>query len=321
MKILVTGANGFLGHHLIKRLDKGNQISVLLLPGEKTDLKDVNIIEGDISNYSHVQKAVEDHDIVINLAGVVSYWYKDNEKLHDVNVLGAKNIAKACLEYNVQKLVHISSVAAVGDNGDMTQANEETTFNLFSLNIPYSTTKYLGEIEILKAVNHGLNATILCPGSIYGEGDVRRIKTDSMFKTSFPYGTIYLNSRFSVVDVNNVIDAILSSLNKQGGRYIIVSENLTYKELKTIICEELGVNPPTIPIGEMLLNFLASVNQLISNITGQRPKLTPEMARYHNVYLNYDNSKSKKELGIQYVSIRDSIRRAVKWYRENGYIK
>lgn len=325
MKILVTGGTGFLGHHLAKRLKKeGHHTRILKEKKPQFELHpgtEIEVFEGDIRNFDEVEKAVKGSEIVFNLVGLISYFGKLNQLQHDINVNGTRNVVSACLKHKVKRLIHVSSdvTAGVKEEG---LADEENLYNLFPYRINYCDTKFLGEVEILKGVIKGLDAVIVCPASMYGEGDTRKIKTDMTFNFKFPMNLFYIDGGIAVADVLDVAEGLIKAwkIGKKGERYILSGENLSFYKIRKIIAKELGKEPPSIKIPNWVLLFLSYAFLFAAEILGVKPKLTPEMVRFNQLKLYYSNEKAKKELGIEFRPFRESIKRAVKWYKENGYL-
>ncbi|MFH1657636.1 MAG: NAD-dependent epimerase/dehydratase family protein [bacterium] len=327
MKILVTGATGFLGHHLIKRLIKDN-CSVRILKEEtasldflKDTVSSLEIIIGDIRNEADVEKAIAGCEVVFHLAGLISYWSKLNPLQTDINVKGTRNIANACLSRGVKKLIYVSSTVTAGTSAQGL-ADEQTPYNLSYLKINYCDSKFLAENEIRQAAAKGLNTAIICPGSMYGEGDIRKIKSDLTFSFKFPFNFLYISGGLGVVDVEDVVEGLIKAwqIDSRGERYILVGENLSFYEIRKIIAEELGRKPPFICLPNWFLIPLSYLFLVISLFNGKKPKLTPEMVRFNKIKFYFSNKKATQELGIKFKPFRESIRIAVKWYQENGYL-
>jgi dihydroflavonol-4-reductase len=324
MKVLVTGATGFLGHHLVKKLiDEGNEVRIFKEKDASMDLLKglkIEVFEGDIRDFETVKKAVSGCDIIFHLAGVISYWSRQNNLQFEINVNGTQNVVKSCLEAKVKRLIYTSSTAAVGFNpGGL--ANEETVFNLGSLGIAYCDTKYLAEKEVKKAVKEGLDAVIVCPGSIYGPGDIRRIKEDPVFPKGI-FSLFYVDGGLGVVDVEDVVEGEILAWKKgkKGERYILVGENLSFYEIRKTVAEILGKNPPKIKMPSFLFLALSYLLNWISYLTGKRPKFTPENARLNKIFLYCSNEKAKKELGMKFRPFKESAQRMIEWYKQKGYI-
>lgn len=325
MKILVTGATGFLGHHLLKRLTKnGYSIRILKEKGASLDLiKDLKleIIQGDVRDFETVKKAVRGCEVVFHLAGLISYWDKLNSLQYEVNVIGTENIVKVCLEEKIERLIYVSSTVAVGKKPGKKLADEKTAYNLRELKINYCDTKHLGEVRVKKGIEKGLDAVIICPGSIYGSGDIRRIKSDPIFSKGF-FSLFYVKGGIGVVDVEDVVDGLILAWKrgKRGQRYILVSENLTFFEIRKTIAEILKRKPPKICLTYPIFLILGYFFTWLSFLTKKKPKITLAMARFNSIYLYFSNKKAKRELGMKFRPFRETIKRAVEWYKKNGYL-
>ena len=324
MKILVTGATGFLGHHLVKRLVgdgydlrilKEKEASMDLLKGLK-----VEVFEDDIRDFEAVKKAVSGCEIVFHLAGLISYWSRQNNLQFEINVNGTQNVVKSCLEAKIKRLIYTSSTVAVGFNpGGL--ADEKTEFNLGNLAIAYCDTKYLAEKEVQKGVKEGLDAVIVCPGSMYGQGDIRRIKEDPVFPKGI-FSMFYVEGGLGVVDVEDVVEGEILAWKKgkRGERYILVAENLSFYEIRKTIAEIMGEKAPTIPLPYMGFLALSYILNWISYLTEKRPKFTPENARLNKIFLYFSNEKAKRELDMEFRPFKGSVEKMIGWYKENKYL-
>ena len=325
MKILVTGATGFLGHHLTKRLIRdGHKIRILKEKNASSDLiegLELEIIEGDIRDLKTVKKAVKECNVVFHLAAIISYWSKLNPLLYEVNVTGTENIVEACLKEEAKRLIHVSSTVAVGTKPGKKLADEETTYNLWNLNINYCDTKYLGEMRVKKGIDKGLDAVIVCPGSMYGLGDIRRIEEDPIFSKGFS-GLFYIKGGLGVVDVEDVVEGLILAWKRgeTGQRYILVSENLTFFEIRKKIAEALGRAPPKICLPYPIFLTVAYISNWLASLAGKKPKITPAMARFNKIYFYFSAEKAKKELGIKFQPFKESVEKAIDWYKERGFL-
>jgi dihydroflavonol-4-reductase len=324
MKILVTGATGFLGHHLVKRLVKdGYKVRILKEKESPIELikgLDLEVFEGDIRDLGSVKKAVKGCEVVFHLAGLISYWSKQNLLQYEINVLGTKNIVRACLEEGVKRLVYTSSTAAIGfESGKL--ADEETKFNLWNLNISYCNTKYLAELEIKEGVKKGLDAVIVCPGSMYGEGDLRRLREDPVLPRGIS-SLFYVKGGLAVVDVEDVVEGEVMAWKKgkKGERYILVSENLSFYEIRKTISEALNKKPPKFYLPYPFFLVLAYILKWLSYLTGKRPRFTPENASFNKIYFYFSNEKAKKELGMKFRPFKKSVQSMISWYKEKRYL-
>ena len=327
MKILVTGATGFLGHHLVKRLIReGYKVRIFKKESDSMELLEgleVEVKSGDIRDFNAVKEAVKGCEVVFHLVGLISYWKALNQIQYDINVKGTHNVVKASLENKVKRLIYVSSTAAVGTEENGRLANEETLYNLFPLRINYCDTKFLAEVEIYKGIARGLNAVIVCPGSMYGQGDRRKIKTDMTFDFKFPMNLFYIKEGIGVVDVRDVVEGLIQAWKKgrKGERYLLVGENLTFYQIRKQIAKVLGKRPPFICLPNWFLSILSYLFLGVSRVTGKKPKLTPEMVRFNKLKFYFSNEKAKRELGLRFRPFSESIKDAVRWYKEHGFLK
>ncbi|MBZ9572057.1 SDR family oxidoreductase [Patescibacteria group bacterium] len=325
MKILVTGATGFLGHHLTKRLVKdGFNVRIFKEKSAPMDLLEglkLEVVEGDIRDFEAVKRAVKECEVVFHLAGLISYWDRLNSLQYQINVDGTRNIVLACLKEGVSRLIHTSSTVAVGIEPGGKLANEETSFNLWDLGVSYCNTKYLGEREVYKGIDKGLDAVIICPASMYGPGDIRRIKEDPIYPRGI-FSLFYIKGGLATVDVEDVVEGEILAWKKgkSGQRYLLVGENLSFFEIRKTISEVLGKRPPRIRLPYPIFLTIAHISNWLSFLTKRKPKITPARARFNKIYFYFSAKKAKKELGIKFRPFRESIERAVDWYKKHGYL-
>jgi dihydroflavonol-4-reductase len=261
MRILVTGATGFIGSRLLARLSvECDQIRIFRRskssPESVKNIKFEDFI-GDVTNRDDCMRAAKDCDYAFHLAASVSYWDKLRQEQYDINVNGTKNIVEACLAHKVKRLIHTSSIVAIGCLGSglhnllleqnrkkanyesltpIPIADEDTEYNLAPLDISYCDTKHQAELEVQKGVAQGLDAVIVNPGAVFGPGDVRRFKGHlygSIVWTKF----FYVGGGIATVDVDDVVEGHIRAWKKgrTGERYILANENLTFREISGVI--------------------------------------------------------------------------------------
>jgi len=323
VNVLVTGANGFLGHWLVQALCReGHTVKAMLSTSNKqSSLQELpcKIVHGDITQIESISSFFPGVDAVFHLAAAISFKKADNNKLYAVNVDGTRNIVTLCLSNKIAKLIHLSSVVAIGaSSNSQTLLNEQSINHLATLNVASIQSKILGEKIVLSACQEkGLNATILNPSLIYGAGDAKKAMRHSSVQAARGKLPFYTDGGVSIVAVEDVVAAILSAWQKgkSGQRYILSGDNITNQELFFSISKQANAKPPKTKLPNALLLSLAHLADFF-RIDGM---LSIENVKIATMYHWYDNSKAKRELDFHPRPALEAIKNSVSWMRENGY--
>jgi len=330
MKLLITGASGFAGNVLLDLLTRNPleaQISVFMLPDDPGEarirskgIRDLQIIYGDITEAEAVDRAVAGHSHVIHLAGLISYWGRERERLFRVNHLGVENIVDACLRHEVQRLVHVSSVGAIGINRDGTLADEDTEFN-WPLSFPYMTSKYAGQQAVERAVrDRNLQAIVLNPASIMGPGDPIPSTPHNQL-----YDRIYNKTLFgcfggglAITDVRDLVEIVIKALTmgRVGERYLVVGANVPYKKVVKAIGGYFHRKVFPFRVPAFLLTSAGAVLEMVSWITRRRPLLTRAYGRLSGWFGYYANGKSREAFGHEYLPFESTIADGCRYFEE-----
>jgi len=329
MRILVTGATGFVGNVLLAELPKTfpeAEISAFVLPDDPHQIrlrqdKKSRIIEGDITKREDVENAVEGQTHVIHLAGLISYWKKDTKKLMAVNKTGVENIVEACLKHQVQKLVHISSVGAFGFKKDGTLSTEETPFN-WPKSFSYMVSKYEGQKIVEQAAKEkGLKAIILNPASIMGPGDPNISTPHNQLYDRIYKGTVLgcFRGGLAVVDVRDLVSIIIKALSSErhGENYLVVGANLEYSQVLKAIGRQAKKKVYPFPVPAFLLSAAGFILELISSVTNRKPLLTLAYGRLSGWKTYYSSQKSIKEFKHSYISFEKTIKDGCEYYEKS----
>ncbi len=328
MRILVTGATGFVGSvlmpGLIGRYSAG-AVDAFVLPGEAIPSTwrgaGVRTFEGDIGDGAAVADAVRGHSHVVHLAGFISYWKGDEDRLKAVNEDGVRSVVEASLETGVERLIHISSVGAVGYHEDGTPADESTPFN-WPADILYMSSKRRGQDIVERAARErGLRAVILNPASIMGPGD-RNPATPHNELYKRISGRVQIGSfagGLAIVDVRDLAAVILKAVEgrgRNGESYLVVGANLPYSEVVRRISRACGRTAYPFPVPSPLLTTAGRILERAARRSGRRPLLTAAYGRLSGWTAYYDNSKSRREFDHGYIDADRTIEDGWTYYRD-----
>lgn len=323
-KILVTGGTGFIGSRLVNRLaSTQDDIHVLVRKtSDLTPLDDsigkITLAYGDVTDSSTIEQLFHGFDQVYHCAGLTYMGSKKNDYLKKINVEGTANVLNASMSAGVQRVVHVSSITAVGISRDRKPVDETCPWNFDRIDLEYARTKHAAEKTVGEFVKKGLDCVIVNPAFVFGAGDInfnagRLIK--DVYNRKMPF---YPLGGVCVVDVEIVVEAIISAMErgKTGERYIIGGDNVSYKELARTISKVTKSPQVSVP----LPYWAAYVLRYLLNFNKNRNKISKlfnmTMFRVASEFLYFDSSKATKELSMRYEPHEYSIRRAFEWYRD-----
>lgn len=322
MKTLITGANGLLGTHLIKELIAAGETIVGLyrsaLPTtlSQDEIDQVQWIKGDILDVSLLTDLMGDCERVYHCAGLVSFNPKMASRLMKINVEGTANVVNAALACGVKKLIHVSSVAAIGRKRNNETVSEQTKWDDASNPSVYGKSKYLGELEVWRAHAEGLDVSIVNPVIILGLGDWSH-GSSAMFKNAYNEFPWFTEGISGFVDAADVAKAMVQLMNSgiTGERFILSAENRSYREVFARMANAFGKKPPQRKVTPTLAGIAWRMEHIKSLFSGNEPLLTKETAETAQQKVYFDNSKLLKALsGFSYKSIDQSIDEACKGY-------
>lgn len=327
MAVLVTGATGFVGAWLVRRLvEQGEAVHVLhRKTSNLEDLKGLPFVSkiGDVTDPSSVNQACLDVDTVFHLAGVVGYSRAMRPQMERVNVDGTRNVIEAIRASRAKpKLVYMSSVVAVGSSFDGTPLNENSEFNLKHLDLGYFETKRAAEDLVRLATRKGqIESVTLCPSTIYGAADAKKGSRKMQLKVARGKFPFYTSGGVSVVSIHDVVPAILTARTKgrNGERYILSGENITIRNLFERIAGIAGVKPPSIYLPRAAVFTIGKTGDLLEKM-GRKGPLNSETAWTSLLFHWYDHSKAKEELGFSPRPAQDALSESVGWMKQQGLL-
>lgn len=325
-KILITGGTGFLGSYIIKELvEKGYAVRAIRRSTSKLPFylsseifAKVEWTEGDVLDIMSLEQAMENVDAVIHSAAIISFDKKDKKKMMQVNVDGTANVVNLALEKNIPRLVHISSVAALGRISSGDHVNEEKKWQESKINTRYAISKYKAEMEVWRAMGEGLNAVIINPSTVLGYGDW---KTSScrIFKTVYDEFPWYATGLNGFVDVEDVARAtvLLMETNVSEQRFIASGDNWSFQQLLNTIADGFSKKHPHRKATPFLGSLAWKLEKIKSIFTGRQALLTKESAIVAQSKTFFENSKILKVLpGFSFTPLQESIYKACKKYLE-----
>ncbi len=325
-RILITGGTGFIGSNLAFRLVRDGY-HVRILRRADSDLRSVRDVDaehviGDVRDAESLRRAFRGCDTVFHTAAIVSHWTRRRPDLIKTNVLGTRNVVSACLETGVEKMVHTSSIAAIGFPGNGRLADESNAFNWGPYDIGYRITKHQAELEIQNGLKQGLQAVMVNPSVVIGPRDFRfnsgQIIRD-VFKKRIFY---YVQGGMNIVYVDDVVAGHIAAATKGrvGERYILSGENLTHHQTFSIIAEIVGGWKPFLKLPMPLARMISGASEVIGNALNVEPWVPRELASVIDLTCWYSAGKAQRELGYTITPFREAVKRTFTWYREHGHL-
>jgi len=318
--IVVTGANGLLGSHLLRRLSNENVIVVGVKKPEsdKSHLDDLSKIEwrnADLLDTESLAEALKGATTVIHTAAQVSFNTRSKNKLFEVNEGGTRNVVNVCLSQGIDHLIHISSVAAIGRQKGFLHVNEESKWVPGDLNTDYAESKYLAELEVWRGHEEGLNVSIINPSVILAPPDQTK-SSAQLFHYVLQGKLFYTDGQLNFVDVRDVVEMIWQMYTRKmyGERIIANGGHTTFKNLFTQIALRLNKRPPYLRMPSCLLSVLATAEEMRSRITGKEPMITRQSTKVATHFFHYSNEKALRKFNFQFHSLENTLDWCCKHY-------
>jgi dihydroflavonol-4-reductase len=321
--ILVTGASGLLGQHLLEALSRQPLPVIGLYNTRKPSVQYSNLTwrQCDLLDVFEVEEVMRGITQVYHCAAIVSYDPKMRMHMINSNVAATANVANAALEAGVSKLIHVSSIATLGRNAIQsvgTLISEETYWEESKANSAYAESKFQSEMEVWRAMAEGLNAAIVNPGIILGEGDWNKgsSKLMQIVYNEFPWFT---EGSTAWVDVKDVAAAMILLMNSDVSeeRYILSAGNFPYKEVFTEMANALDRRPPHKHASPFMTEIVWRTELLKSRLSGNEATITKETSRAAQSVVSYDNDKFLKQFPeFSYHSLNATIQRMAAAFRK-----
>lgn len=320
--ILVTGATGHLGNVLIRKLtSQRKKVRALIYPGEDTTSLnefDIERIEGDVLKPGCVRDAIEGVRYVYHLASLISIGNVSDELVRSVNIQGTRNIALACREGNVKRLVYVSSVHALQRPPDGMIIDETLSFDPNNPAGEYDRSKAEASLEVKRIAATGLDAVIVCPTGIIGPEDYRRSEMGKMichWMKKRPHWMV--EGSFDFVDVRDVADGLIAACNRgaAGGTYLLSGTRIRLSRLRELVQEEAGVHSAQIHVPQKIALAACKLTYPIQKLLGTANGFSPYAIETVMSNSHISSAKAKSQLKFRPRPIEESVKDTVAWWR------
>ena len=328
MRVFLTGATGFLGSHVARVLsEQGAELRFLVRP--TSNLKNLEGLKadtatGDLRDAASLEKAMSGCDTVFHVAADYRLWVRDPAEMYRSNVAGTRAVLEAARKNNVRRVVYTSSVATIGFTSDGKPADEDSPVSLADMIGHYKRSKFMAEQIALEAGRSGLEVVTVNPTTPVGEQDVKPTPTGRIvldfLKRKFP---AYVETGLNLVDVRECARGHVMALEKgkTGERYILGGEDLTLKQILDKLGKLTGLPSPKIKLPYIFAFAAGVVDEAITaGLLHREPRATVDTVRMGKKKMFASSAKAERELGWKLVPVEDALRRAVDWFRANGYV-
>jgi len=320
---LVTGATGFIGWHVARKLlARGHTVRALVRPGSKVRELEVEEVTGDLRDRESLDRAVAGCGLVFHVAADYRLWAKDPRELYRSNVEGTRNLLTAARVSGVERVVYTSTVGCIGIPDDR-PGSEDLEVHLEEMTGAYKRSKFQAEQVALEFAGAGLPVVIVNPTAPIGDHDFKPTPTGKIvvdyLKGDMP---AFVDTGLNLVDVADTAEGHLLAGDRgcSGERYILGCENLTLEQILGRLAELSGGKGPRwrIPYGVAYAAGLASTGW--ANLTGHEPRAPLDAVKMARKKMFVSVDKAKRELGFNPGPVEGALKRAVDWFRANGYV-
>lgn len=326
MHCFVTGATGFIGASIVRELLKdGHTVTALVRPGSSiANLEDipVSIVRGDLHDQHQLARAMADCERVFHVAADYRLWCPDPRAMYHANVDGTRTLLEAALDAGVDRVVYTSSVGTLGNPGDGRPGTETTPVSFSDMVGHYKKSKFLAEQEAEKFIDKGLGLIIVNPSTPVGPLDIKPTPTGKIIvdflNRKMP---AYLDTGLNLIAVEDCARGHILAADKGtiGEKYILGNRNLTLQEIFSILADLTGLSAPKVRLPYTPILLAAYFNEGLSRLTGKEPLIPLAGVQMARKFMFFDATKAVQELGLPQTPVEQALKRAISWFRANGY--
>lgn len=328
MTTLLTGATGFVGSAVLRRLiETGHTVRALVRPNSTLhNLQGLTVerVEGDLTDEASLRRAVEGCEALFHVAADYHLWTPDPRVPYRVNVEGTRSLMSAALDARLKRVVYTSSVAVLGLSADGSPANEEIPVSIDDMIGHYKRSKYLSEKVVRDMVEkHGLPAVIVNPSTPVGPRDIRPTPTGRMIRDAAS-GRIpaFVDTGLNIVHVDDVATGHLLAFEygEVGQRYILGGENMALERILAEVCRLSGHRPPLLHLSPSVVLPIAYGAQAWASMMGREPLITVVGVKLARKRMFFSSAKARDALGYCPRPASEALHDAVHWFHHNGYL-
>jgi dihydroflavonol-4-reductase len=281
-------------------------------------------IVGDLRDFATLEKAMAGCDAVFHIAADYRLWVRDPQQMYGANVEGTRAVLEAARKSGVHRVVYTSSVATMGFTSNGQPADENSAVSLDDMIGHYKRSKFMAEQVVMQAARSGMDVVVVNPTTPVGEQDIKptptgRIVVDFL-KKKFP---AYVDTGLNLVDVTQCAHGHVAAMEKgrSGERYILGGENLTLKQILDKLGAITGLPSPKVRVPYAVAFATGVLDEVVTGrILGREPRATIDAVRMGRKKMFVSSAKAERELGWKTVPVDNALRRAVEWFRANGYV-
>lgn len=320
---LVTGATGFIGWHVARKLvARGEKVRALARPSGQVRELDVEVVRGDLRDAGSLERAASGCGVVFHIAADYRLWAKDPGELYQSNVEGTRNLLEAARKCGVERVVYTSTVGCIGIPEDGL-GTEDSGVRGEDMQGPYKRSKFDAEQVALDFARSGFPVVIVNPTAPVGDHDFKPTPTGKII-LDFLKGAMpaYVDTGLNFVDVHDTAEGHLLACERgrPGERYILGSENLTLQQMLERLAAVTGGQAPRWRIPHALAYAAGVASTGWANLSGHEPRVPLDAVRMARKKVFVSLDKAKRDLGFNPEPVDGALGRAVDWFRANGYV-